>query len=290
MADVEDLRSASEEEEESEDEYAYESEASTDPVADAGDQLDLDVARCCARFGDESAERSTTKGSRTLIVTLKIDPTRSQASAETRQAWGMTAPLSAKLVFSGGATQYASGYCDAGIAVTAPDACIVGRQIERLLETFWRNPVHAAKRQSDSDGLLCATLVYAHERMGSLADVCAICDARRSMPDTALITDPTLRSLAAYVFVGRFRFCLLRRCVSHPALRRRRSRRRRCDGCHSLALHRCVLREPIVVSSQRDGFLRCSIGLAAATARDTCQVEAPLGRRDRRLEAFQPSL
>ena len=35
MADVEDLRSASEEEEEeSEDEYAYESEASTDPVAD----------------------------------------------------------------------------------------------------------------------------------------------------------------------------------------------------------------------------------------------------------------
>ena len=98
MADVEDLRSASEEEEESEDEYAYESEASTDPVADAGDQLDLDVARCCARFGDESAERSTTKGSRTLIVTLKIDPTRSQASAETRQAWGMTAPLSAKLV------------------------------------------------------------------------------------------------------------------------------------------------------------------------------------------------
>ena len=49
MADVEDLRSASEEEEESEDEYAYESEASTDPVADAGDQLDLDVARCCAR-------------------------------------------------------------------------------------------------------------------------------------------------------------------------------------------------------------------------------------------------
>ena len=60
MADVEDLRSASEEEEEeSEDEYAYESEASTDPVADAGDQLDVDVARCCARFGDESAERST---------------------------------------------------------------------------------------------------------------------------------------------------------------------------------------------------------------------------------------
>ena len=149
MADVEDLRSASEEEEESEDEYAYESEASTDPVADAGDQLDLDVARCCARFGDESAERSTTKGSRALIVTLKIDPTRSQASAETRAAWGMTAPLSAKLVFSGGATQYASGYCDAGIAVTAPDACIVGRQIERLLETFWRNPVHAVKRSVD---------------------------------------------------------------------------------------------------------------------------------------------
>ena len=119
MADVEDLRSASEEEEESEDECAslcgdhfrrptpstrrrprdyepnslvdfhtdaYESEASTDPVTDAGDQLDLDVARCCARFGDESAERSTTAGSRTLIVTLKIDPTRSQASAETRQA------------------------------------------------------------------------------------------------------------------------------------------------------------------------------------------------------------
>ena len=54
MADVEDLRSASEEEEEeSEDEYAYESEASTDPVTDAGDQLDLDVARCCARFGDD---------------------------------------------------------------------------------------------------------------------------------------------------------------------------------------------------------------------------------------------
>ena len=177
MADVEDLRSASEEEEESEDEYAYESEASTDPVADAGDQLDLDVARCCARFGDESAERSTTKGSRTLIVTLKIDPTRSQASAETRQAWGLTAPLSAKLVFSGGATQYASGYCDAGIAVTAPDACIVGRQIERLLETFWRNPVHAVKRQQDPDGLLCATLAYAHQRMGTLADVCAICDA-----------------------------------------------------------------------------------------------------------------
>ena len=98
---------------------------------EAGDQLDLDVARCCARFGDESAERSTTKGSRALIITLKIDPTRSQASAETRQAWGLTAPLSAKLVFSGGATQYASGYCDAGIAVTAPDACIVGRQIER---------------------------------------------------------------------------------------------------------------------------------------------------------------
>ena len=119
MADVEDLRSASdEEEEESEDEYAYESEASTVPVADAGDQLDVDVARCCARFGDESAERSTTKGSRTLIVTLKIDPTRSQASAETRQAGGLTAPLSAKIVFSGGATQYASGYCDAGIAVT----------------------------------------------------------------------------------------------------------------------------------------------------------------------------
>ena len=123
--------------------------ASTDPVADAGDQLDVDVARCCARFGDESAERSTTKGSRTLIVTLKIDPTRSQASAETRQAWGLTAPLSAKLVFSGGATQYASGYCDAGIAVTAPDACIVGRQIERLLETFWRSPVHAVKRSVD---------------------------------------------------------------------------------------------------------------------------------------------
>ena len=87
MADVEDLRSASEEEEESEDEYNYESEASTDPVDDAGDQLDVDAARCCARFGDESAERSTTKGSRALIITLKIDPTRSQASsAETRQA------------------------------------------------------------------------------------------------------------------------------------------------------------------------------------------------------------
>ena len=87
MADVEDLRSASEEEEESEDEnYDYESEGETDPVDEADDQLDLDVARCCARFGDESAERSTTKGSRTLIVTLKIDPTRSQASSETRQA------------------------------------------------------------------------------------------------------------------------------------------------------------------------------------------------------------
>ena len=86
MADVEDLRSASEEEEESEDEYNYESEGETDPVDEAGDQLDLDVARCCARFGDESAVRSTTKGSRTLIVTLKIDPTRSQASSETRQA------------------------------------------------------------------------------------------------------------------------------------------------------------------------------------------------------------
>ena len=175
MADVEDLRSASEEEEEeeeeeSEDEYAYESEASTDPVADASDQLDVDVARCCARYGDAAAERSTTTGSRTLIVTLKIDPTRSQASAETRQAWGLTAPLSAKLVFSGGATQYASGYCDAGIAVTAPDACIVGRQIERLLETFWRSPVHAVKRQQDPDGLLCATLAYTYERMGTLAD------------------------------------------------------------------------------------------------------------------------
>ena len=100
MADVEDFRSASEEEEESEDEHAYESEASTDPVADAGDQLDVDVARCCARYGDAAAERSTTKGSRTLIVTLKIDPTRSQASAETRQAWGLTAPLAAKLVRS----------------------------------------------------------------------------------------------------------------------------------------------------------------------------------------------
>ena len=88
MADVEDLRSASEEEEESEDEYNYESEGETDPVDEAGDQLDLDVARCCARFGDESAERSTTKGSRALIITLKIDPTRSQASAETRQATG----------------------------------------------------------------------------------------------------------------------------------------------------------------------------------------------------------
>ena len=60
-------------------------------------------------------------------------------------------PLSAKLVFSGGATQYASGYCDAGIAVTAPDACIVGRQIERLLETFWRNPVHAVKCSVQQD-------------------------------------------------------------------------------------------------------------------------------------------
>ena len=96
MADVEDLRSASEEEEESEDEYAYESEASTDPVADAGDQLDVDVARCCARYGDAAAERSTTTGSRALIVTLSIDPTRSQASSETNQAWGLTAPLSAK--------------------------------------------------------------------------------------------------------------------------------------------------------------------------------------------------
>ena len=199
MADVEDLRSASEEEEEeSEDEYAYESEASTDPVADAGDQLELDVARCCARFGDESAERSTTKGSRTLIVTLKIDPTRSQASAETRQAWGMTAPLSAKLVFSGGATQYASGYCDAGIAVTAPDACIVGRQIERLLETFWRNPVHAAKRQSDPDGLLSATLSYAHERMGSLADVCAICDAPLAFGEASILPSVCGRPLCAH--------------------------------------------------------------------------------------------
>ena len=86
MADVEDLRSASEEEEESEDEYNYESEASTDPVADASDQLDVDVARCCARYGDAAAERSTTTGSRALIVTLSIDPTRSQASSETRQA------------------------------------------------------------------------------------------------------------------------------------------------------------------------------------------------------------
>ena len=199
MADVEDLRSASEEEEEeSEDEYAYESEASTDPVADAGDQLDLDVARCCARFGDESAERSTTKGSRTLIVTLKIDPTRSQASAETRQAWGLTAPLSAKLVFSGGATQYASGYCDAGIAVTAPDACIVGRQIERLLETFWRSPVHAVKRQQDPDGLLCATLAYGHERMGSLADVCAICDAPLAFGEASILPSVCGRPLCAH--------------------------------------------------------------------------------------------
>ena len=198
MADVEDLRSASEEEEEeSEDEYAYESEASTDPVADAGDQLDVDVARCCARFGDESAERSTTKGSRTLIVTLKIDPTRSQASAETRQAWGLTAPLSAKLVFSGGATQYASGYCDAGIAVTAPDACIVGRQIERLLETFWRSPVHAVKRQQDPDGLLCATLAYGHERMGSLADVCAICDAPLAFGEASILPSVCGRPLCA---------------------------------------------------------------------------------------------
>ena len=198
MADVEDLRSASEEEEESEDEYHYESEASTDPVADAGDQLDVDVARCCARFGDESAERSTTKGSRTLIVTLKIDPTRSQASSETRQAWGLTAPLSAKLVFSGGATQYASGYCDAGIAVTAPDACIVGRQIERLLETFWRNPVHAVKRQQDPEGLLCATLSYAHQRMGSLADVCAICDAPLAFGEASILPSVCGRPLCAH--------------------------------------------------------------------------------------------
>ena len=48
MADVEDLRSASEEEEESEDEYAYESEASTDPVADAGDPCQANLLPCRA--------------------------------------------------------------------------------------------------------------------------------------------------------------------------------------------------------------------------------------------------
>ena len=198
MADVEDLRSASgDEESEDEEEYAYESEASTDPVADAGDQLDLDVARCRARFGG-SAERSTTQGSRALIVTLKIDPARSQASSETRQAWGLTAPLSAKLVFSGGAAQYATGYCDQGIAVTAPEGCIVGRQVERFLEAFWRSPVHAVTRQRDPDGLLCATLTYAHQRLGSLADVCAICDAPLAFGEASILPSVCGRPLCAY--------------------------------------------------------------------------------------------
>jgi hypothetical protein len=196
MADVEDLRSASEEEEESEDEYHYESEASTDPVADASDQLDVDVARCCARYGDAAAERSTTTGSRALIVTLSIDPTRSQASSETNQAWGLTAPLSAKLVFSGGAAQYTTGYCDAGITVTAPEGCIVGRQVERLLEAFWRSPLH--KRQRDTEGLLCATLSYAHQRMGSLADVCAICDEPLAFGEASILPSVCGRQLCAY--------------------------------------------------------------------------------------------
>ena len=101
-------------------------------------------------------------------------------------------------MFSGGATQYASGYCDAGIAVTAPDACIVGRQVERLLETFWRSPVHAVKRQQDPEGLLCATLSYAHERMGSLADVCAICDAPLAFGEASILPSVCGRPLCAH--------------------------------------------------------------------------------------------
>ena len=132
MADVEDLRSASEEEEESEDEYNYESEASTDPADEAGDQLDLDAMRRRARFGDESAERSTTKGSRALIITLKIDPTRSQASAETRQAWGPPAPLR-ETSGSAAARRSTRPATATPASPSRRPMCIVGRQIERLL-------------------------------------------------------------------------------------------------------------------------------------------------------------
>ena len=70
--------------------------------------------------------------------------------------------------------------------------------IERLLETFWRNPVHAAKRQSDPDGLLCATLAYSHERMGSLADVCAICDAPLAFGEASILPSVCGRPLCAH--------------------------------------------------------------------------------------------
>ena len=146
MADVEDLRSASEEEEESEDEQC---------VRERGVDGPGDRRRRPARRRRCEVLRQVRRRERGAVddegepdahrhVKNRSDAVSSVGRDET--SLGPHRPLSAKLVFSGGATQYASGYCDAGIAVTAPDACIVGRQIERLLETFWRSPVHAVKR------------------------------------------------------------------------------------------------------------------------------------------------
>ena len=54
------------------------------------------------------------------------------------------------------------------------------------------------KRQQDPEGLLCATLAYALERMGSLADVCAICDAPLAFGEASILPSVCGRQLCAY--------------------------------------------------------------------------------------------
>ena len=54
------------------------------------------------------------------------------------------------------------------------------------------------KRQQDPEGLLCATLAYALERMGSLADVCAICDAPLAFGEASILPSVCGRPLCAH--------------------------------------------------------------------------------------------
>ena len=80
MADVEDLRSASEEEEESEDEYAYESEASTDPVADGIDVTRAEFEYAVTHEGALTSEDILDR--RTRIGLVEDDFARAEAAAE----------------------------------------------------------------------------------------------------------------------------------------------------------------------------------------------------------------